>query len=177
MTVSQTSSYVGRAGLEEAAGITRSLADDYKTKGKGELPVDRIFYGYMNGRHGLTERQIPIKCLGSWTRIDYLFGGPRSGTFIELVVRRHGQEWQASQNNSELNKLLRAHGRMRALVIVDVSRFASIDKERLQRNYKTWVPSRGRFRRRHITVVYTSADATYNFGLRTGTAGTTITDT
>ncbi|MHB8432260.1 MAG: hypothetical protein ACYDCA_01405 [Candidatus Tyrphobacter sp.] len=153
------------------------MADKYRTKGRGELPVDRIVFGYISGKYGHTERQVPIRCQNTVKRIDYLHGGTKSGTYIELVVRRTGPEWLASQNNSELNKLLRAHGRVRALMIVDVSKFAPITEEEMRADYADWVSTAGRFKRRHITIVYAGADSQFSFGLKTGTTGTaTVSD-
>ncbi len=156
------------------ADAVRLLADDYKTKGKGELPVDRIVYGYLIGKYGSTARQHPIRSEGKERRIDFLIGTPELGTFVELVVRRHGQEWQCSQNGSELNKLVRANGRVRALVIVDVSAYASINHHQMRADYAGWKSTPGKFERKHITIVYSGAAATYSFGLKTGKKGVTL---
>lgn len=170
--------YIGRRELREIGAVGRELAADYATKGKGELPVDRIVYGYITGKYGYTQRQVAIKSEGKWKRIDYLHGGKKSGTFIELVVRRRGQEWQASQNDSELNKLIRAHGRVRALVVVDISKLHPVPEAKMRENFGAWVATAGRFTRRHVTVVYAGADGEYSFGMKTGTTGAiTVSDT
>lgn len=169
--------YVGRKELREIGAIARQLAATYATRGRGELPVDRIVFGYISGRYGRTQRQVPIRCQNTTKRIDYLHGGKRSGTYIELVVRRKGAEWLASQNTSELNKLLRAHGRVRALLVVDVSSFAAVTEEEMRADYGDWTSTAGRFKRRHISVVYAGADGEFSFGMKTGTAGmTTVSD-
>ena len=168
--------YVGRKELRETAAAVRELALTYSTRAKGELPVDRIFLGYVTGKHGKTRRQHPIRLQNKNKRIDFLIGGLKSGTYVELVLRKTGEEWRRGTNNSEMNKLVRVHGRMRALVIVDVTNRTPLTQERLKEEYVGWKSTRGRYKRRHITVVYAGADGSYSFGLKTGKGGGLVED-
>lgn len=168
--------HVGRKELRETAETVRELALAYSTRAKGELPVDRIFLGYVTGKYGQTSRQHPIRLQNKNKRIDFLIGGRKSGTYVELVLRKTGEEWRRGTNNSEMNKLVRVHGRMRALVIVDVTKRTPLTQERLKEEYVGWKSTPGRYTRRHITVVYAGADGSYSFGLKTGKGGELVED-
>jgi hypothetical protein len=147
--------HVGRKELRDTAEAVRELALTYSTRAKGELPMDRIFFGYVTGKYGKTWRQYPVRLQNKKKRIDFLIGGPKSGTYVELV----------------LNKLVRVHGRMRALVIVDVTKRPPLTQERLKEEYVGWKSTPGNYTRRHITVVYAGVDGSYSFGLKTGKGG------
>jgi hypothetical protein len=154
----------------------RRLARAYSTRAKGELPGDRIFFGYVNGKHGRTRRQQPVRVQRKNKRIDFLVGGPKSGTYIALVLRKTGEEWRRGTNNSEMNKLVRVGGKMRALVIIDVTNKEPLTQERLKAEFVGWKSTPGRYARRHITVVYAGADGSYSFGLKTGKGGELVED-
>jgi hypothetical protein len=168
--------HVGRKELRESADAVRELALMYSTRAKGELPVDRIFLGYVTGKYGKTRRQHPVILQNKKKRIDFLIGGRKSGTYVELVLRKTGEEWRRRPNRSEMNKLIRVHGRMRALVIVDVTKKIPLTQERLKDEYVGWKSTRGRYTRRNITVVYAGADGSYSFGLKTGKGGELVED-
>ena len=95
--------YIGRLGLMEAAREVWEMAQQYKTRDRGEFTIDRLLFAYFRGSGHAAARQSKIKSEKANRRIDFLIGGETSGTFVELVVRRNGAEWYAGQNSGELN--------------------------------------------------------------------------
>lgn len=169
--------YVSRQYLMDAAREVREMAQYYSTRARGELTVDRLLYGYLRGGGHVVERQSPIRSRNANRRIDFLVGGPNSGAYIELVVRssHNGNEWRLSPNRDELNKLCRAAGRQRALLIIDNSRDEPITRVRLKAEFARWRSTPGRYRRRNICVVYSAGPRhTCALGLRVTASSVSI---
>jgi hypothetical protein len=163
-----------RQELEEIGEIVRRLCHDYATKGKGELPTDRVFYGYLRGRFPKAQlrRQFRQRRIEngkpSIKKIDFHLGSKSAGTFIELVVRRTGEEWRHGANDSELNKLcrIRSPQAQRSLLIIDITKKAPLERDKLKAEYKGWKSTRGQFQRNNVCVSYVGKGIAFSFTLR-----------
>lgn len=159
--------YISRDDLMDVARDVWEMAQYYKTRERGELTVDRLLYGRLRGAGHYVERQTPIRSQRGNRRIDFLAGGSGTGAFIELVVRKGGSEWYRTQNGRELNKLCRAPGTQRALMIIDTSGRTPLTRAQVKADYATWRSTPGRYRRRSICLVYTAGPGhTFALGLR-----------
>lgn len=160
-----------------AAREVWEMAQYYSTRNRGELTIDRLLYGYFRGSGHVVQRQYRIRSNNATRRIDFLVGGVKTGAFVELVVRTrtHGNEWYLTPNSAELNKLCRATGRQRALVIIDMSRRDPLTRARLKKEYGGWRSTRGRYTRRNLCVVYSAgAGQTFTFGLSVTARSVTV---
>jgi hypothetical protein len=163
-----------RRELEEIGETVRCLCHDYATREKGELPTDRILYGYLRGRFPKVQlrRQFRQKRIEngktSIKKIDFHLGSKSAGTFIELVVRRAGEEWRHGSNNSELNKLCRIKSpqAQRSLLILDVSNKNPLQRAALKADYTGWKSTRGQFQRNNVCVTYVGDGTAFSFTLR-----------
>ena len=163
-----------RADLEDLGKIVRSLSFHYKTRAKGELPVDRILYGYLRGTFPRAQlcRQFPQVRQENRRRtvkkIDYHLGSESAGTYIELVVRRGGEEWRRGPNGDELNKLCRIKSTQaqRALLIIDISKLKPLTRERLKTEFNGWKSTRGKFQRNNVSLTYVGDETAFTLTLR-----------
>jgi hypothetical protein len=171
-----TSRRLTRAALEQVAHDVRDMCYKYHTRKKGELPTDRLFFGYLAGmfrqsnqRNTPVVRQAPGHGLGKSQRIDFVLRPVTNGTYIELVVRAKGAEWYRSQNQSEINKLCRVQGvSQRAIVIVDLSTNPALIPEDIAEDYDGWKTTAGRFGRRDFIVTYAGPDGAFTVRPRRG---------
>jgi hypothetical protein len=161
--------YMTRAHLVDAAREVLEMSRYYSTRARGELTIDRLLFGYFRGTGHNVGRQFRIWSANGWRRIDFIVGGESSGAFVELVVRtrRNGEEWRLRPNRDEFNKLCRAKGRQRALMIIDASGRDALTAARLKQEYELWRSTPGRYARRNVCVIYCAGpDHTFSFGLK-----------
>jgi hypothetical protein len=160
-------SHISRDQLMRASWEAWELARQYKTRDRSEFTIDRLLFGLFRGAGHVVIRQYKVKCLNADRRVDFLIGGKTTGAFVELVVRRNGVESCVSQISSELNKLCRANGRQRAIIIIDTSGRSPLTKQSLKRGYEGWRSSPGRYKRNSVCVIYSAGPChTFAFGLR-----------
>lgn len=96
-------------------------------------------------------------------RIDFRYGGTNPA-FIELVVRRHGNEHNQSQNKKEIRKLCRVkNAKQRYLLIVDLTENNPLTVEKLREQYKKAGPGSGRSYNKPIMVVYVHQEDSFHF--------------
>lgn len=150
--------------IAERAIVIRS---GYTGLRRGELFLDAILNGLLDGRFGAVHRQDRLqlrKGQRRQQRIDFRIGG-NSPVVIEIACRSFGGELAPSQNRSELQKLTR-HRMVatRYLLLLDPTKHSPLKKAVLQQLYRDWNPGPGRFDRLPVRVIYArSPQQSFNF--------------
>jgi len=136
---------------------------DYRKK---EGIIHHILFGELEATFGHMEREYQAK--KGWGRVDFRYGTPNPRV-IELVVRdpQHRNQHYGTQNWSELNKLCRvpySKARVRILLVLDTSGDLNpVSKRTLRRSYDHVHPSRGRFEKYPVSVIYVHPKRQYRF--------------
>ena len=162
--------YLTIRDLTEAAEGAIAIGRKYAVRRRGELFYDAILFAVLHERHGPIVRQwkLPLLCNQARAkRIDFKERRQR-GAVVEFAVRaRTGAELSASQNRSELRKLLRAKSaRIRILLLLDPSARPALTSSALRQQYRRLNLGRGRFNRLAVRVVYVRPGFSFHFTWR-----------
>jgi len=155
------------ASLDKLGRDAIALGARYSVGKKGELFFDGIVFTLLSERHGRFVRQWKLPVLKNQkraVRIDFK-ERHKNGAVIEFASRaKAGTELGATQNRSEIRKLLRASAaRMRVLLLLDPSSRPPLQRSELAEEYQSLPLGKGRRNQFAIRVIYVRAGHGFNF--------------
>ena len=146
--------------LTEAGRLTFNIIRTLTTnRAYDERWLHGVVLGILEAKVGDMQYEFPI--VGG--RID-MRHGTSNPDVVELVVVRRGNEWHASQNLSELQKLCSVpYSRARRRILLILDPFGEpVPEQQMRQNYANNA-MRGIFERRTVTIIYVNPRAEYTF--------------